>query len=76
MSSRLDPAVQALRASTAQTAFTVPDPPPSAAELALALRARDSAAPRVSLPPFDGKITNTTVPVRWGTVPTRTLPDG
>ena len=70
MRARLDPAVQALRDRQAPAPVTVSDPPPPT-EVALAMRAEGSNRPRPAPPPFDGTITDTAVPVRWGTVPGR-----
>jgi acetyl esterase len=67
----LDPAVQALLDRSPRTPFVLPDPPPAAAELALAIRARDRAAAPMPIDDFDGVITEHMVPVRWGSVPAR-----
>ena len=67
----LDPAVQALLDRTPRAPFVLPDPPPSAAELGLAIRARDRAAAPAPVDDFHGVITERTVPVRWGSVPAR-----
>src|SRR4051812_37844774 len=67
----LDPAVQALIERTPRVPFVLPDPPMAAAELALAIRARDRAAAPVRVDDFDGTITERTAPVRWGSVPAR-----
>jgi acetyl esterase len=65
----LDPAVLAVLEQAPSAPFDIPDPPPPLAELARAFRSRaaDSAPP----PPFDGRIEDRTVPVRWGAVPAR-----
>jgi acetyl esterase len=67
----LDPAVQALIDSAPRAPFVLPDPPPSAAEMALAIRARDRPASPAPVDEFHGTITERTVPVRWGSVPGR-----
>src|SRR3954452_221422 len=67
----LDPAVQALHDSTPRAPFVLPDPPPSAAEMALAIRARDRPAAPAPVDEFHGTITERMVPVRWGSVPSR-----
>jgi acetyl esterase len=67
----LDPAVQALMSRTPRAPFVLPDPPPSAAEMALAIRARDRAVAPAPVDDFDGTIAERTVPVRWGGVPAR-----
>src|SRR4029077_19953280 len=53
----LDPAVQALLERTPRVPFVLPDPPPPAAELALAIRARDRAAAPARVDDFGGTIT-------------------
>ncbi len=67
----LDPAVQALIDGTPRIPFVLPDPPPSAAELGLAIRAGDRAAAPAPVDDFHGAITERTVPVRWGSVQAR-----
>jgi acetyl esterase len=67
----LDPVVRALRDQSPRAPFVVPDPPPSAAELALAIRAGDRATALAPIDEFDGAIAERVVPVRWGSVPAR-----
>ena len=64
----LDPAVQSLIDRTPRTPFVLPDPPATAAELALAIRADDGAAAPAAAIDFDGAIAECVVPVRWGSV--------
>jgi acetyl esterase len=67
----LDPAVQALREQTPRAPFVLPDPPPTAAEMALAIRAGDRATIPAPADDFDGTISERMVLVRWGSVPAR-----
>lgn len=65
----LDPAVEALMASSPRPPLAAPDPALSLAERARAFRARDGQLPPP--PAFDGTIDDISVPVRWGSVPGR-----
>lgn len=64
----LDPAVLAMLDRSPRAPFLVPNPRPPLSELARAFRSRTAAAPPL---PFDGRIEDCTIPVRWGTVPGR-----
>src|SRR5512132_91276 len=67
----LDPIVQAMIDHAPRTPFVLPDPPPTAAELGLAIRARDRAVTPEPVTDFNGSISAQVVPVRWGSVHAR-----
>ncbi len=67
----LDPTMQALLDASPRALFVLPDPPPSAAELALAIRSADGATTLAPITDFDGAISEQIVPVRWGSLHAR-----